>query len=168
VSPGKRVLLNVVDSQGNAGGVAPNYFPITGDFNRNQSFSSPILIAFQASPNTSCIRPSQTSFKMSVPQTTALTCEFVTIDLDGGAKPYTITFVVADASVVTNLTMGPTENQYKWINRAAPGSQLLGESDPRIPSKLLLILQIVVASDAYVIFSIDIFHISLIIFISNL
>jgi hypothetical protein len=76
---------------------------------------------------------------MSAPQASAATCDFITVDLDGGVKPYTITFVVADATVVTNWTMGPLENQYKYVNRANPGSELLGETDPRISFMQLLI-----------------------------
>jgi len=53
------------------------------------------------------------------------TCEPLGIAIAGGTFPYTISLVAANAPSVTNETLKIGDNIYTYINRAAPGGQLL-------------------------------------------
>lgn len=55
------------------------------------------------------------------------TCHQLGIRVKGGVQPYTVTVASLDASIVTNVTMGENDDTYSYINRAQPGSQLLGQ-----------------------------------------
>jgi len=106
---GTRVLLSVVDSNGNPGGTY-----------------APQLVV--AGPNNNCVvTPSGTpTFAMTSNVTSELsTCEPLGVSIFGGTSPYVISLVAANAPSVTNVTLNAGDNIYTYINRAAPGGQLL-------------------------------------------
>ena len=54
------------------------------------------------------------------------TCQPWGLTISGGVAPYNITLVSLSARVVTNVTLPSGDNHFTYINRAAPGAQLLG------------------------------------------
>ena len=45
----------------------------------------------------------------------------------GGSMPYNITISALNSTVVTNLTLGPTNDVLTYINRAEPNGEFLCE-----------------------------------------
>ncbi|KZS92376.1 hypothetical protein SISNIDRAFT_111531 [Sistotremastrum niveocremeum HHB9708] len=106
---GAQLLLDIADSLGNTGGVGPQPYPVVDG------------------TSTNC-HPSKedTDVTLSTDVTALTTCDPLVLNLGGGQTPYTISLVATNAPVVTNVTLGPEDNQYTWINRGTPGSSLLG------------------------------------------
>ena len=56
------------------------------------------------------------------------TCEFLSVHITGGQKPYT--FIVAETDTIratANVTMGPNDDQFDFLNFLRPGSQFVGK-----------------------------------------
>lgn len=45
----------------------------------------------------------------------------------GGKKPYNLTLAAPNSTLITNVTMGPTDDVFTYIDRADPNSGLMGE-----------------------------------------
>ncbi|KAH8827222.1 hypothetical protein DL96DRAFT_1710361 [Flagelloscypha sp. PMI_526] len=106
-----KLLLNVHDSNGSSGGV-----PTT-------------LSTVATGQNTNCIPSTLSSppkdFAVSANVTTKIeTCKPWGLRITGGVKPYKVTLLALNSPVTTNITMGPQDDGYVYINRADPGSQL--------------------------------------------
>src|SRR5438552_18481716 len=84
-----------------------------------------------AGTDKSCLPPAPTSnFTVSTNVTTTLTtCQPWGLAISGGAKPYTVTLAALDSPIVTNATLGPADDFFTFIDRANPGSQLIGIVD---------------------------------------
>jgi hypothetical protein len=67
---------------------------------------------------------------MSVNASRLDTCDYLKIDIEGGTKPYTVTFAGVNSNGGLNATMGPNDNEYIWVNRLAPGQEMIGEIAP--------------------------------------
>ncbi|KAJ7075992.1 hypothetical protein B0H15DRAFT_865053 [Mycena belliarum] len=107
---GSRLLLTVVDSQGSSGGVPPSLFTVVDG------------------QSTSCLPgpSSEPNFVVTANVTDTLnTCQPWGLTIKGGTPPYNVTLAAVNSPVVTNVTMGPTDDAFTFIDRADPGTQLL-------------------------------------------
>lgn len=105
-----QLLLQVIDSQGSSGGVPPNLFTVV------------------AGQTTQCIPAASTepAFTVEANVTTTLTtCQPWGIIIKGGVPPYNVTLAELNSPVVTNVTMGPVDDQFTFIDRADPNRQLI-------------------------------------------
>ncbi|KAJ6482134.1 hypothetical protein C8R47DRAFT_1197593 [Mycena vitilis] len=107
---GAKLLLNVVDSTGSSGGVPPQLFTVvTGQ-------------------STQCIPAADTgpAFTISANVTDTLnTCQPWGVKVVGGVPPYIITLAAVNSPVTTNATFGPVDDQFTFIDRADPKTQLI-------------------------------------------
>jgi hypothetical protein len=63
---------------------------------------------------------------MKIDEPSALkTCTVLPIHIEGGQKPYTLTFAVADSVAPTNRTLGSDHDTFEWVNQSAPNSKLI-------------------------------------------
>ncbi|KAI0315424.1 hypothetical protein OF83DRAFT_1062130 [Amylostereum chailletii] len=110
---GSTLALGLVDSAGNSGGVSPSTWSVQDD---------------RSSSSSACLpSPSASAPTFSANVTGHLsTCQPLEILVQGGAPPYTVTIAQQGAGVI-NATLRPDEDMYTFINRATPGSTLLGK-----------------------------------------
>ena len=73
--------------------------------------------------------------QLTVNQASLQTCDPLVMDISGGQKPYKVMIAAANSPAVTNVTMGPNDDEYTWIDRAAPGSTLVGMSHRSLSKK---------------------------------
>ncbi|KAF7378227.1 hypothetical protein MSAN_00247500 [Mycena sanguinolenta] len=106
---GTQLLLAVVDSLGNSGGVdTPLYTVIEGA--------------------TECLPPAiaRPPFTITSNVTDTLTtCQPWGLTIHGGTPPYNVTLAALNASDVTNATLGPHDITLTYINRAEPNTQMI-------------------------------------------
>ena len=55
------------------------------------------------------------------------TCEAIGFRVYGGKKPYNITLAAPNSPVLTNVSLGPTDDVLTYIDRADPNSHLMGK-----------------------------------------
>ncbi|KAF5378925.1 hypothetical protein D9757_008740 [Collybiopsis confluens] len=106
---GTSLMLNVVDSRGNGGGITPQAFTVlTGQ-------------------STQCItRGNDTSFTVTANVTESLeTCQPWGLRIKGGIPPYNISFAQFSSPIVTNVTVQSPSDAFTFINRATAGFTLL-------------------------------------------
>jgi hypothetical protein len=105
---GSKLMLTMLDSNGSTGGVAPTLYGVI------------------AGTDTSCLPSSPTSqFTVQANVTTSVkTCQPWGLTIKGGVQPYNISLVALDSPVVTNVTMGPLDDVFTFIDRADPNTQL--------------------------------------------
>ncbi|KAL0948159.1 hypothetical protein HGRIS_010775 [Hohenbuehelia grisea] len=107
---GSKLLLNVVDSNQSSGGVPPNLYTLV------------------AGQSTQCIKipPSPPSFTVTANVTdTIQTCEPWGLSISGGLPPYNITLAAVNSPIITNVTLGSTDDHFTYIDRADPNSELM-------------------------------------------
>jgi hypothetical protein len=106
---GTKLMLSMVDSNGSAGGIPPNLYTVG------------------AGIDTSCLPPpTPYEFTVSANVTNTLTtCQPWGITINGGIQPYSVTLAALNSPIITNVTMGPTDNSFTYIDRANPNTQLL-------------------------------------------
>ncbi|KAJ7119480.1 hypothetical protein C8R44DRAFT_788157 [Mycena epipterygia] len=107
---GAQLLLEVVDSQGSSGGVPPNLFTVV------------------AGQTTQCVPPASTDppFTVTANVTDTLnTCQPWGLTIVGGTPPYNVTLAALNSPIVTNVTMGPDDDAFTFIDRADPNTQLI-------------------------------------------
>ncbi|KAJ7134083.1 hypothetical protein C8R43DRAFT_1239373 [Mycena crocata] len=124
---GTQLVLGVVDSRGNSAGLDKPVYTVT------------------AGATTQCL-PAATAeapFKLTANVTDTLgTCEPWGLTIQGGIPPYTVTIAQINSPDVRNVTLGSNDDVYTYINRADPGSQLIGsvsDSDGRWASGSVLV-----------------------------
>ncbi|KAJ7795471.1 hypothetical protein B0H13DRAFT_2511330, partial [Mycena leptocephala] len=111
VDAGSQLLLQVVDSQGSSGGVPPNLFTVV------------------AGQSTQCIPAASNDPPFTVEANvteTLTTCQSWGIKIKGGTPPYVLTLAAVNSPLVINVTMGPADDQFTFIDRADPNTQLIG------------------------------------------
>ncbi|KAE9399681.1 hypothetical protein BT96DRAFT_1101665 [Gymnopus androsaceus JB14] len=103
------LMLNVVDSQGNGGGIPPQPFTV------------------QPGQTTECVvSGNSTDFTVSANiSDTVNTCQPWGIRIQGGIPPYNISLAQSNSPVVTNVTIPNGLTAFTYINRATPGYLLL-------------------------------------------
>ncbi|KAJ3886987.1 hypothetical protein GG344DRAFT_81177 [Lentinula edodes] len=106
---GASLMLNVVDSQGNGGGVPPQAYTV------------------QSGQSTECIvNSNQSDFTVSANITgTVNTCQPYGLRIHGGVPPYNLSLAQFNSPVVTNVTIPSPNDAFTYINRATPGYLLL-------------------------------------------
>jgi hypothetical protein len=127
---GTTLMLSMVDSNGSAGGVAPNLYTVIGQF--TSEYFPPGLFLCSCHPsagdNSSCLPPAPTSdFQVTSNVTTTLTtCQPWGLTISGGTQPYSVTLAALDSPIITNVTLGPLDDSFTFIDRADPNTQLIG------------------------------------------
>ncbi|KAJ7471830.1 hypothetical protein FB451DRAFT_1175624 [Mycena latifolia] len=106
---GASFMLQVIDSQGSSGGVPPNLFTVA------------------AGQTTQCktATPSSTFTVTANVTDTLTTCQPWGLTIKGGTPPYNVTFAALNSPIVTNVTMGPVDDVFTFIDRADPNTQLI-------------------------------------------
>ncbi|KIJ94066.1 hypothetical protein K443DRAFT_111102 [Laccaria amethystina LaAM-08-1] len=107
---GTRLMLSLVDAESSEGGIPADIYEVA------------------AGQTTNCvITPSTTAnFTITSNITGSLaTCQHWGLTISGGVAPYKITLASIGARVVTNVTLPSSDNHFTYVNRAAPGAQLL-------------------------------------------
>ncbi|KZT35557.1 hypothetical protein SISSUDRAFT_1051199 [Sistotremastrum suecicum HHB10207 ss-3] len=101
---GAQLLLYVVDAGGVPGGVAGSVYTI------------------QSGSTSSCHSTSSASpVEIRSAATTITTCNSLEFAFGGGTLPYTVTILVTNLSGPSvNLTLGPDDNEYTWIDMVDP------------------------------------------------
>lgn len=131
---GSVLILTVADVNGFAGGIPGNTFTVTGMHCYSIAYIlNLILPSFRPADGDSSCLPSTPSTDLKVtPNVSASdllqTCQPTGLEVTGGSKPYTVSIAGLNSAVVTNVTMGPNDDLLTYINRASPGTQLVGES----------------------------------------
>ncbi|KAJ6503580.1 hypothetical protein C8R45DRAFT_1091356 [Mycena sanguinolenta] len=110
---GTKLVLGVVDALGQSGGIDPPLYTVIDG------------------ATTQCIPPTlsdpSSGFKISANVTDVLnTCQPWGLTIEGGTPPYNVTLAETDLGGVTNVTLGPTDTVLTYINRMAPGGQVIG------------------------------------------
>ncbi|KAJ7495063.1 hypothetical protein FB451DRAFT_362507 [Mycena latifolia] len=107
---GTKLLLGVVDSQGTSGGIDTPMYTVT------EGASTACILTAAAEPE----------FKVTANVTDALsTCQQWGLTIQGGTPPYNLTLAALNAVDVTNVTLGPNDSVYTYINRAEPDTQMI-------------------------------------------
>ena len=60
------------------------------------------------------------------------TCDPWGLTITGGVKPYSISLAALHSQVVTNVTMGANDDVLVYVDRADPGSQIIGKYTVKI------------------------------------
>ena len=50
------------------------------------------------------------------------------LDIAGGTKPYTVTVAGVNSNGGINTTLGANDDEYVWVNRLAPGQEMIGKT----------------------------------------
>lgn len=105
-------MLNVVDSQGNGGGIPPQSYTVV------------------SGATAECVVGSNTTdFTVSANVSdTVNTCQPWGLRIKGGVPPYNVSFAQLNSPVVTNVSIPAGFDAYTYIDRATPGYLLLGEA----------------------------------------
>ena len=94
----------------------------------NQSPTDILHLSSIAGNTTSCLPPAPTTNITVVTNITNVeTCRPVGFRVFGGQMPYNLSIAALNSPVVTNVTMGPNDDVFTFINRADPKGQFLGE-----------------------------------------
>ncbi|KAJ3756947.1 hypothetical protein FB446DRAFT_799324 [Lentinula raphanica] len=106
---GTSLMLNVVDSQGNGGGIPPQAYTV------------------EAGQSTECVVDNdQRDFIVTANVSgTINTCQPYGLRISGGSPPYNISLAQFDSPVVTNVTIPSPLDAFTYINRATPEYTLL-------------------------------------------
>ncbi|KAJ7610587.1 hypothetical protein DFH06DRAFT_1374513, partial [Mycena polygramma] len=108
-----QLLLGVVDSHGNSGGIDPILYTVTAGATTQCGSQAANQIPFTVTANVTDV---------------LTTCQPWGLTIHGGTPPYNLTLAALNASDVTNVTLGPSDSVFTYINRADPGIQLIGAS----------------------------------------
>ncbi|KAJ4490686.1 hypothetical protein J3R30DRAFT_3694407 [Lentinula aciculospora] len=106
---GSSLMLNVVDSQGNGGGIPPERYTV------------------QSGQSTECVvNNNQSDFTVTANITDSVnTCQPYGLRIHGGVPPYNLSLAQFSSPVVTNVTIPSPQDAFTYINRATPGFLLL-------------------------------------------
>ncbi|KAF7346714.1 hypothetical protein MSAN_01809500 [Mycena sanguinolenta] len=111
-SAGTQLVLGVVDALGQSGGIDPPLYTVIEG------------ATTQCVPTT--LSDPTSGFKISANVTDVLnTCQPWGLTIEGGTPPYNITLAELNSGTVTNVTMGPIDTVFTYINRISPGGQII-------------------------------------------
>jgi hypothetical protein len=120
-------VLSVVDAVGDGGGIPPNVYTVIREFNADcNAFTQ--QHAFPAGTDASCLPdPPTSNFTVFVNVTKTLsTCQPWGMTISGGVPPYSVTLATLDSPDITNVTLGPLDNAFTYIDRSNPNTRLIG------------------------------------------
>ena len=121
-------MLSLVDALSSEGGIPADIYEVTGAQIAHVSISL-LFITFKAGQSTNCVITPSTAPNFTITSNitgSLATCQHWGLTINGGVAPYKITLASTGARVVTNVTLSSGDNHFTYINRAAPGAQLLG------------------------------------------
>ena len=64
---------------------------------------------------------------LKINTTSLQTCDALQIDLSGGQKPYDISIVPQGSSMVRNVTLGPEDDRFIFINNITTAQSFIGK-----------------------------------------
>ncbi|KAF7341455.1 PARP catalytic domain-containing protein [Mycena venus] len=108
---GTLLLLGVVDSLGTSGGIDTGVYTVVGGSTT------------QCIPSDS--RPTFTITSNLTSGSTLSTCDGWQLSIQGGTPPYKVTLAPSNSADVVNVTLGPNDSVFNYLNQSPPGSQLL-------------------------------------------
>ncbi|KAJ7712847.1 hypothetical protein B0H16DRAFT_1623429 [Mycena metata] len=108
---GTLLLLGVVDSLGTSGGIDTGVYTVIGGSTT------------QCIPSDS--RPAFTITSNLTSGSTLSTCDGWQLSILGGTPPYKVTLAPSNSADVVNVTLGPNDSVFNYLNQSPPGSQLL-------------------------------------------
>ncbi|KAJ7844714.1 hypothetical protein B0H13DRAFT_2676105 [Mycena leptocephala] len=108
---GTLLLLGVVDSLGTSGGIDTGVYTVVGGSTT------------QCIPSDS--RPAFTITSNLTSGSTLSTCDGWQLSIQGGTPPYKVTLAPSNSADVVNVTLGPNDSVFNYLNQSPPGSQLL-------------------------------------------
>ncbi|KAJ7491859.1 hypothetical protein B0H11DRAFT_2008144 [Mycena galericulata] len=108
---GTLLLLGVVDSLGTSGGIDTGVYTIVGG-STTQCIPSDSHPAFTITSNLTS-------------GSTLSTCDGWQLSIQGGTPPYKVTLAPSNSADVVNVTLGPNDSVFNYLNQSPPGSQLL-------------------------------------------
>ncbi|KAG8810556.1 hypothetical protein FRC17_002884 [Serendipita sp. 399] len=106
---GTKLILSVVDSLGNSGGVSRRSYIV-------------------GSGPAGCVPSNSNSdlkITISSAGNTLQTCDTLPIRIEGGTKPYTVTLASTDSDSAVNITLNANNDYLQWINKATPNQELI-------------------------------------------
>ncbi|GJE96426.1 hypothetical protein PsYK624_126230 [Phanerochaete sordida] len=106
---GRQLMLAVVDSKNNTGGVAQSMYTVT------------------AGSDTSCLSniPSSGAAIQPNVSTTLNTCDAWGLTLSGGKTPYTVVIAQVQSNTLTVVTMDKDNDLLTYVNRGTPGAPIM-------------------------------------------
>lgn len=124
------LLLTVIDSKGLSAGVSIATYDIAGKSSSIITYTLTQCTETLSDGDSSCL-PSAPSVNITltanITKSSITTCDKLGLRVwGGGKKPYTITLAAKNSTLVTNITLGPTDDVATYINRADPNGDLLG------------------------------------------
>lgn len=126
---GSSLLLSVMDSAGNDGGVDPPIYTVATGALILMNSASPVELISTPGSNANCLpaTPSE-SFALSANVSDSVqTCEPMGFQIIGsGQKPYTVSIAIANSPVVSNVTLGNNDDQFTYTNHADTNGHLIG------------------------------------------
>ena len=129
---GVTLMLSMIDSNKSAGGVAPILYSVVGKLSRPSLtlFCHSRIIPCSAGSDQSCLPPPPAyDFIVTTNVTDTLTtCQPWGLTISGGVQPYTVTLAELDSPIITNVTLGPLDDAFTFIDRADPNTRLIGKS----------------------------------------
>ncbi|KAF9039345.1 hypothetical protein BJ165DRAFT_381908 [Panaeolus papilionaceus] len=111
-APGTRLILQVVDANGSAGGIPPRIFDVIAGQTTQCVITPKLDPPFTVTANVTG------KAKLN-------TCQPWGLTITGGVPPYNLTLVQPNSPITTNVTIGLGDDVFTYINRANPNSQLL-------------------------------------------
>ncbi|KAJ7301226.1 hypothetical protein DFH08DRAFT_907133 [Mycena albidolilacea] len=108
---GTLLLLGVVDSLGTSGGIDTGVYTVVGG-STTQCIPSDSHPAFTITSNLTS-------------GSTLSTCDGWQLSIQGGTPPYKVTLAPSNSADVVNVTLGPNDSVFNYLNQSPPGSQLL-------------------------------------------
>lgn len=108
---GSTLMLTMVDSLNNTGGVAPLLYNVTSGSNTDCLYTPPDLSTLPS------VHPNITD--------TLTTCEYWGLTIKGGKPPYTVVLSATNSPVITNVTMAADKDVFTFPDRADPNVQLM-------------------------------------------
>lgn len=123
-------MLTMIDSNMSTGGVEPAFYNVTGKHILDGNLLV-LYLTFSAAGNSqSCLYtpPPASSLASIEPNVTDVltTCQPWGLTVKGGTKPYQIVLEALNSPVITNVTMGPDDDVFTFIDRADPNGYMMG------------------------------------------
>lgn len=132
-------MLTMVDSKNQTGGIPNRQYTIQSEYDAYLTPWCTERNYLAPASRSSCLPADPQDVPVITPNVTESlsTCEPWSLKITGGKKPYTIVLTAFNSTTMTNVTMKLTDDTYVYINRADPGSPLMGMY---IPSHELIYL----------------------------
>lgn len=109
-APNAQLMLGMVDSNGSSGGIPPKLYTVVTGQSMNCLVNPTSPTAFTVTSNLT---------------DTVTTCQPWGLTIRGGTPPYVVTLAARNSPIVTNVTLGPLDDAFTYIDRADPDTDLI-------------------------------------------